>query len=136
MNLFNFSAEFTSEESCRNHNIKNELYQLYLVLYFLNNNSTCATAAIANSIEASEFELAKGVRGKGAVGKSNVAILAESTPLEDIETGEQSTPKVLDGHDAESVDEVLKKGIGKESIVISDKSRLRQSSHLFAPIQI
>ena len=80
------------------------------------------------SIEASEFELAKGVRGKGAVGKSNVAILAESTPLEDIETGEQSThcryfkAKVLDGHDAESVDEVLKKGIGKESIVISDKS--------------
>jgi hypothetical protein len=80
------------------------------------------------SIEASEFELSRGVRGKGAVGKANVAILAESTPLEDIETGEQSThcryfkAKVLDGHDAESVDGVLKKGIGKESIVISDKS--------------
>ncbi|MBG6063621.1 hypothetical protein IWX83_003432 [Flavobacterium sp. CG_9.1] len=39
------------------------------------------------TIESSEIEQEKGIRGRGAVGKSNVAIIAESTPLEDIETG-------------------------------------------------
>jgi len=43
------------------------------------------------TIEASEIEQEKGIRGRGAVGKSNVTITAESTPLEDIETGEKSS---------------------------------------------
>jgi hypothetical protein len=41
------------------------------------------------TIESSEIEQEKGIRGRGAVGKSNVAIMAESTVLEDIETGEK-----------------------------------------------
>ena len=39
------------------------------------------------TIESSEIEKEKGIRG--TVGKSNVAIMAESTVLEDIETGEK-----------------------------------------------
>ena len=42
------------------------------------------------TVESSEIEQEKGIRGRGAVGKSNVAIMAESTVLEDIETGEKS----------------------------------------------
>ena len=42
------------------------------------------------AVESSEVEKSKGRRGRGAVGKSNVAILAESTPLEDPETGKKS----------------------------------------------
>ena len=40
--------------------------------------------------QSSEIEQEKGIRGRGAVGKSNVAIMVESTVLEDIETGEKS----------------------------------------------
>ena len=35
----------------------------------------------------SKIEQEKGIRGRGAVGKSNVAIMAELTVLENIETG-------------------------------------------------
>ena len=42
------------------------------------------------TIESTEIEQDKGVRGRGAAGKQNVVIMAESTPLEDIETGETS----------------------------------------------
>ena len=37
------------------------------------------------TVESTELEQEKGVRGRGAVGKRNVAVMAESTPLEDIE---------------------------------------------------
>ncbi len=39
------------------------------------------------TVESSEVEQEKGIRGRGAVGKMNTAIMAESTILEDIETG-------------------------------------------------
>lgn len=32
------------------------------------------------TVESSEIEQEKGIRGKGAVGKQNVAMIAESTP--------------------------------------------------------
>ena len=44
------------------------------------------------------------IRGRGAVGKANTLIMAESVPLEDIETGTKSKgcryfkAKVLDSH--------------------------------------
>ncbi len=41
------------------------------------------------TVESTEIEQEKGIRGRGAVGKSKVAIMAESTVLEDIETGEK-----------------------------------------------
>jgi len=39
------------------------------------------------TVESSEIEQEKGIRGRGAVGKENVAIMAESTVLEDVESG-------------------------------------------------
>jgi hypothetical protein len=61
------------------------------------------------TVESSEIEQDKGIRGRGAVGKQSVAIMAESTLLEAIETGEKSTQcryfkaKVLDDHKAEQI---------------------------------
>ena len=39
------------------------------------------------SVASKEIERGKGTRGRGAEGKQNVAVMAESTPLEYIETG-------------------------------------------------
>jgi hypothetical protein len=67
-------------------------------------------------------------RGRGSQRKRNVAVMAESTPLENIETGKKSSHfrfakmKVLENHNAESVNQVVQKGIEKESTIITDKS--------------
>lgn len=80
------------------------------------------------TVEASEIERSKGIRGKGAKGKSNVAIMAESTPLEDIETGEVSSQcryfkaKVLSNHKSSDIDKTLQESIDNKSIVFTDKS--------------
>lgn len=80
------------------------------------------------TVESSEIEKSKGIRGRGAVGKSNVAILAESVPLEDIETGEKSKycryfkAKVLNDHEAKNINTLVKESIDEKSIVFSDKS--------------
>lgn len=80
------------------------------------------------TIESSEVEQEKGIRGRGAVGKSNVAITAESTPLEDIETGEKSNhcryfkAKVLTDHCADQINETIQESISEKSVVFSDKS--------------
>ena len=42
------------------------------------------------TVESSQVEKDKGIRGRGAAGKSNVAVMAESTPLEDLETRKTS----------------------------------------------
>lgn len=80
------------------------------------------------TVESSEIEQEKGIRGKGAVGKQNVTIMAESTPLEDIETGKKEKQvrffkaKVLDGHEGEEINETIKESINNQSIVFTDKS--------------
>jgi transposase-like protein len=80
------------------------------------------------TVESSEIEQEKGTRGKGAVGKQNVAIMAESTPLEYIKTGKKEKDvryfkaKVLDGHNAEEINETVKESIDNQSIVFTDKS--------------
>jgi transposase-like protein len=80
------------------------------------------------TVESSEIEKDKGIRGRGAVGKSNVAIMAESTPLEDIETGEKSShcryfkAKVLSDHSKEEINETIKESLDESCIVFSDKS--------------
>ena len=67
-------------------------------------------------------------RGKGSERQKNVAIIAESTPLEDLNTGKKSSHvrfykmTVLAGHKAEDVDENLKESIEDKAIVFSDKS--------------
>jgi len=80
------------------------------------------------TIESSEIEQEKGIRGRGAVGKSNVAIMAESTVLEDIETGEKSNhcryfkAKVLTDHTSEQINQTIQESISEKSILFTDKS--------------
>lgn len=79
-------------------------------------------------IETSKKDNANLKRGKGSQGQSNVGVMAESTVLEDIETGKQSSQcryfklKVLDSHQSESINEMVKESISEKSIVLSDKS--------------
>lgn len=82
------------------------------------------------TIEASELKKSKGIRGKGAVGKTNVAVMAESTPLEDPKTGKKSKhcryfkAKVLDkNHASEKIDETIEESLDEKTIVFSDKSK-------------
>ena len=80
------------------------------------------------TVESSEVDQEKGIRGKGAVGKQNVAIMAESTPLEDLETGKKEKhvryfkAKVLEGHDGDEINQTVKESIDNQSIVFTDKS--------------
>ena len=80
------------------------------------------------TVESSEIEQKKGIRGKGSVGKQNVAMIAESTPLEDIDTGKKEKhvrffkAKVLDGHGGEEISETIKESLDNQSIVFTDKS--------------
>lgn len=80
------------------------------------------------TVESSEIEQQRAIRGKGAVGKQNVALMAESTPLEDINTGKKEKQvrffkaKVLDGHGGEEINETVKASIDNQSIVFTDKS--------------
>jgi hypothetical protein len=58
----------------------------------------------------------------------NVAVIAESVPLEDIKTGKKSKScryfkmKVLSNHEADEINEVIKNNIEGKSIIFSDKS--------------
>ena len=80
------------------------------------------------TVESTEIEQDKGIRGRGAAGKQNVAIMAESTPLENIETGEVSNQcryfkaKVLNSHKSEEINETIKESIDEKSIVFTDQS--------------
>lgn len=68
-------------------------------------------------------------RGKGSQGVQNVAVAAESTPLEDVETGKKSKHcgyfkmKVLSGHSALNINDTVSENIDEKSIVFSDKSK-------------
>jgi hypothetical protein len=67
-------------------------------------------------------------RGRGSQKQLNVAVMAESTPLEDLETGERSNQcryfkmKVLSDHKAETVNKTINDSFQDLSIVFSDKS--------------
>lgn len=67
-------------------------------------------------------------KGKGSQRQQNVAVMAESTYLEDLETGKVSKHcrffkmKVLEAQDSEAIDEEVKKSIDQETIVFSDKN--------------
>lgn len=68
-------------------------------------------------------------RGKGSQKQQNVAVMAESTPLEDIETGQETKScrffkmKVLKDHTKETINQIIKESIDEMSIVFSDKSK-------------
>jgi len=80
------------------------------------------------TVESSEIEQSKGIRGRGAVGKKNVAMMAESTVLEDLETGDKQRQaryfkaKVLDSHQAEQINHLIGESLDEKSIVFTDKS--------------
>jgi hypothetical protein len=67
-------------------------------------------------------------RGRGSQRQSNVAVLAESTPLEDMESGKQSSQcryfkmKVLKTHQKSEINELVVEYINEKSIIFSDKS--------------
>ena len=79
-------------------------------------------------IEVAEQIKKKLKRGKGSQRQANVAVMAESVPLEDPETGEIFKScrffkmEVLDTHKAETVDRTIKDSFSDSCIVFSDKS--------------
>jgi len=78
--------------------------------------------------ETSEKDKQNLKRGKGSQRQQNVAVAAESTPLEDPETGKKGKHcryfkmKVLEGQGAAEINGFISKNIAEESIVFSDKS--------------
>lgn len=80
------------------------------------------------TVESSEFEKNKAMRGRGAAGKRNVAIMAESTPLEDVNTSRNSKhcryfkAKVLETHSKDDINKTIVNSIHEKSIVFTDKS--------------
>lgn len=67
-------------------------------------------------------------RGRGSQKKQNVAVLAESTPLENIDTGKKSNHcryfkmKVMVDHKKENAEEILEKFVRDDAFIISDES--------------
>ena len=67
-------------------------------------------------------------RGKGSQRQENVAVMAESVPLEDLVTGKKSKScryfkmQVLDNHSGDSITKVVQESINDKSIVFTDKS--------------
>jgi transposase-like protein len=81
------------------------------------------------TVEPSAVERGKQKAGRGSKSKSNVMIMAESTILEDLETGtidrqcRYFKAKVLENHKADGTEDTIKNAIdGETSIVFSDKS--------------
>ena len=81
------------------------------------------------TIEASEQSHKTQKSGRGSKTKSNVMFMAESTILEDIDTGEVDRQcryfkaKVLNTHKADSTEDTFKKAIDDEEIIVfTDKS--------------
>ena len=67
-------------------------------------------------------------RGKGSHRLENVNVMAESVPLEDLETGKKSKScryfkmQVLDNHSGDSITYVVQELIDEKSIVFTEKS--------------
>ena len=67
-------------------------------------------------------------RGKGSQRQLNVAVMAESVPLEDLDTGKKSKScryfkmSVLKEHSSDAINNVIKESINEKSIVFTDRS--------------
>ena len=78
--------------------------------------------------ETSEKDKQNLKRGRGSQRQQNVAVAAESTPLEDLDTGKKGKHcryfkmKVLEGQGTEDVKGFFSQNIAEESIVFTDKS--------------
>jgi len=80
------------------------------------------------AVETKESDKQKLKRGRGSQKQSNVAVMAESVPLEDPDTGKKSKQcryfkmKVLDTHKKEEINTLIGGNFEDTSIVFSDKS--------------
>ncbi len=80
------------------------------------------------TVQSSEIEQNKGKRGRGAAGKRNVAVMAESTPLEHGKKEPTSNQvryfkaKVLQTHLSKEINQIIKESIDPEAVVFTDKS--------------
>ena len=105
MNILRFIEEFPSEEACKDHFIIQREHE-----------------GVATS------QKLKLKRRRGSQSQMNIAAMAESTPLEDIETGVKSNQgryykmTVLYDHKAETINSVVQENFEEKSIVFSDKS--------------
>jgi len=76
------------------------------------------------TIETSDLQHANQKAGRGSKTKSNVMVMAESTVLEDVETGKIERQcryfkaKVLENHNADDTDQVFKQDIDKEQTIV------------------
>lgn len=67
-------------------------------------------------------------RGRGSQKKTNVTVMAESTQLEDIDTGKTSKHcryfkmRVMESHNSDEINQVVAQSFDERSIVFSDKS--------------
>ncbi len=67
-------------------------------------------------------------RGRGSQKQSQVAVMAESTPLEDITTGQKSSHciyfkmKVVNSHKSKEINGLIQSSFAEKSIIFSDKS--------------
>lgn len=67
-------------------------------------------------------------RGRGSQSKTNVAVMTESTPLEDVESGKKTSQfryakmKALKTHKADEINGVASHNVNHQSLIITDKS--------------
>jgi len=79
-------------------------------------------------VEIKKEQRSKLKRGKGSQRQRQVAVMAESTPLEDVKSKKRSTHcryfkmKVIEKSNAESVNTTIEESINEKSIVLSDKA--------------
>ncbi len=79
------------------------------------------------TVESSEIEEEIGIRGRVQLVK-NIAIIAESKVLEDVDSGKKSTQcryfkaKVLTNKTSEQMNQTVQESINEKSIVFTDKS--------------
>jgi len=80
------------------------------------------------SVATPEEEQKELKRGRGSQKKGDIAVMAESTVLEDVQSGKQEKHvryfkmKVMQDHGAEGVDSLLQGSLAGKNIVFSDKS--------------
>lgn len=81
-------------------------------------------------------------RGKGSQKQSLVAVMAESVPIEDIETGEIGKScryfkmKVIESGKQEQISKVISENTDKKAIIHSDKSTSYQNLHKLVEVHI
>jgi len=152
MTILRFLEQFPDEHSCREHfrqqrehvginckkcGCKKRYATVWSLMHRIRNamGNRDALYTLKGEVEFDEayFEKAtpQGIRlkrGKGSQRQQNVAVMAESTPLQDINTGKQSKHcryfkmKVVKGHSSEGIDEVVEENIDERAIVFSDQS--------------